>query len=146
MGAIFALRGWIRPIVGTIIFAYAAYGFVFGNKTLRFFIAWTALTILPFCFFYTPGDWLNTKYLYLASAGFCLILATGSMKMVRVLVGRGWRQLVPMLIPVFFILLSAFIVRRLDQAYEGRARLPETQALKAKFQELKRQQLENLGP
>lgn len=142
VGTIYAMRGWIRPLVGTIIFAYAAYGFVFGNKTLRFFIAWTALTILPFCLFYTPGDWLNTKYLYLASAGFCLILATGSMKMVQVLVGRGWRRFVPMLIPVLFILLSGFIVHRLDQAYEGRSRLPETQALKAKFLELKRQQLE----
>lgn len=142
VGSIYGFSWVIRPLIGTIVFAYAAYGFVFGNTNLRFFIAWTGLTILPFCFFYTPGDWLNTKYLYLASGGFCLILATGTMKMVRVLVGRSWRCLVPMLIPAFFILLSIFIVKRLDQAYEGRARLPENQALKARFLELKREQLE----
>lgn len=141
LSRIYELSGVIRPVVGITIFAYAAYGFVFGNKTLRFFIAWTLMTILPFCFFHTPGDWLNTKFLYLASAGFCLILATGTMKMVRVLDGRGWRRFVPMVIPALFILLSGFIVTRLDHAYEERARLPETQALKERFLELKREDL-----
>jgi len=138
---IYQFSGFIRPFIGIVMFAYAAYGFVFGNTNLRFFIAWTVVTILPFCFFHTPGDWLNTKYLYLASAGFCLILATGTMKMVRVLVGRGWRQFVPMIVPALFILLSMFIIIRLDKAYEERARLPETQALKARFMEMKRDQL-----
>ena len=133
---------WIRPLLGIIIFSYAAYGFVFGNTNLRFFIAWTFLTILPFCFFYTPGDWLNTKYLYLASAGLCLTLATGTMKMYRVLISRGWRRLVPMIIPLGFILMSFAIVNNLDKAYEERAKLPETQQLKAQFLELKRQSLE----
>ncbi|MCB1163185.1 MAG: hypothetical protein R3C71_15635 [Candidatus Krumholzibacteriia bacterium] len=141
LATIYAWSGWIRPVLATIIFSYMAYGFVFGNKTLRFFIAWVVLTILPFCFFYLPGDWINTKYLYLASAGFCLILATGTMKMVRVLVGRGWRRLVPLAIPVWFILLSGFLVMRLDHSYEERARLPETQQLKARFLELKRESL-----
>lgn len=139
---IYAWSGWIRPLTAVIIFSYAAYGFVFGNTALRFFIAWVVLTILPFCFFYLPGDWINTKYLYLASAGFCLVLATGTMKMMRVLVGRGWRRLVPLLIPAWFVLLSGFLVSRLDRAYEDRARLPETQQLKARFLELKRESLE----
>ncbi len=141
LAGIYSMSSVIRPLVGITIFAYAAYGFVFGNTTLRFFIAWTFVTILPFCFIHTPGDWLNTKFLYLASAGFCLILATGTMKMVRVLMGRGWRRFVPMLIPALFIVLSAFIVTRLDHAYEERARLPETQALKERFLELKRDEL-----
>ncbi len=141
LSAIYEMSGVIRPLVGITIFAYAAYGFVFGNKTLRFFIAWTLMTILPFCFFHTPGDWLNTKFLYLASAGFCLILATGTMKMVRVLTERGWRRFVPMVVPALFIMLSVFIVTRLDHAYEERARLPETQALKERFLELKREDL-----
>ncbi len=139
---IYGWSGWIRPLTAVIIFSYAAYGFVFGNTTLRFFIAWMVLTILPFCFFYLPGDWVNTKYLYLASAGFCLVIATGTMKMLRVLVGRGWRRLVPLIVPAWFVLLSAFLVLRLDKAYEERARLPENQELKARFLELKRQSLE----
>jgi hypothetical protein len=139
---IFSWRTWIRPLLGFMIFSYAAYGFVFGNTNLRFFIAWTFLTILPFCFFYTPGDWLNTKYLYLASAGFCLILAAGTMKMFRVLAGRGWRQFVPLTIPFAFILASVIIVTQLDAAYEERASRPETQQLKEHFLELKRQSLE----
>ena len=138
---IYGWSTWIRPLTAVIIFSYAAYGFVFGNTTLRFFIAWMVLTILPFCFFYLPGDWINTKYLYLASAGFCLVIATGTMKMLRVLVGRGWRRLVPLIVPVWFVLLSWFIVGRLDRAYEDRARLPETQQLKARFLELKRESL-----
>ncbi len=139
---IYGWSGWIRPLTAVIIFSYAAYGFVFGNTTLRFFIAWMVLTILPFCFFYLPGDWINTKYLYLASAGFCLVIATGTMKMLRVLVGRGWRRLVPLMVPAWFVLLSVFLVLRLDKAYEERARLPETQQLKARFLELKRESLE----
>ncbi len=142
---LFNWSSWIRPILGTVIFSYAAYGFVFGNTTLRFFIAWAFVTILPFCFFYTPGFWLNTKYLYLASAGFCLILATGTMKMFRVLVGRGARRLVPLLVPAYFIISSVFVVSTLDKAYEERARLPETQAKKARFLELKRRSLELNG-
>lgn len=139
---IYGWSGWIRPLTAVIIFSYAAYGFVFGNTTLRFFIAWMVLTILPFCFFYMPGDWINTKYLYLASAGFCLVIATGTMKMLRVLVGRGWRRLVPLAVPAWLVLLSFFLVLRLDKAYEERARLPETQQFKARFLELKRESLE----
>jgi hypothetical protein len=132
----------IRPTLGIIIFAYCTYGFVFGNTSLRFFIAWTMLSIIPFCFFYMPGDWINTKYLYLASAGFCLILATGTMKMYGVLINRGWRKLIPLVIPMLFMILSVIIVDRLDKAYEKRSRLPHTKILKARFLELKRQSLE----
>jgi hypothetical protein len=139
---IYGMRVWLRPLLGFIIFSYAAYGFVFGNTHLRFFIAWTFVTILPFCFFYTPGDWLNTKFLYLASAGFCLILASGTMKMFRVLAGRRWRRLLPLLIPAGFILMAFIIVTRLDRAYEERALLPETQQMRERFMELKRQSLE----
>jgi hypothetical protein len=139
---IYGGSAWIRPLLGFFIFSYAAYGFVFGNTSLRFFIAWTFVTILPFCFFHLPGDWLNTKYLYLASAGFCLILATGTMKMYRVLVPRGWRRWIPMLIPALFVVSAVVIVTHLDRAYEERARAPRTQELKARFLELKRQSLE----
>jgi len=139
---IYGGSAWIRPLLGFFIFSYAAYGFVFGNTNLRFFIAWTFVTILPFCFFNMPGDWLNTKYLYLASAGFCLILATGTMKMYRVLEPRGWRRWIPMVIPALFVISAAVIVTNLDSAYEERARSPRTQELKERFLELKRQSLE----
>ena len=132
--------GWTN--VALLFFVYGAvYGFVFGNTNLRFFIAWTFVTILPFCLFYFPGDWLNIKYLYLSSAGFCLILATGTMKMIRVLVGRGWRQWVPAVIPALFILLAVSIVNRLDTAYELRAQSPQIKAMKFQYLQLKRESL-----
>ena len=140
---LYGWKWWIRPALGFFIFSYAAYGFVFGNTNLRFFIAWAFLTILPFCFFYTPGDWLNTKYLYVASGGFCLILATGTMKMYRVLRTRGWRKFVPMLVPALFMAASACLIFKLDKAYEARALLPENQELREQFLELKRLSLED---
>ncbi len=141
VSAIFHARVWIRPILGVIIFSYAVYGFVFGNTTLRFFIAWTFVTILPFCIYYFPGDWLNIKYLYLSSAGFCLILATGTMKMYRVLLTRGWRRWVPILIPAFFIILAVSIVNRLDRAYEQRAQSPQIKAMKFHYLRMKQESL-----
>jgi hypothetical protein len=139
--AIFDARVWIRPLLGIIIFSYAVYGFVFGNTTLRFFIAWAFVTILPFCIYYFPGDWLNIKYLYLSSAGFCLILSTGTMKMYRVLLRRGWRRWVPIIIPAFFIVLSVSIVNSLDRAYEQRAQTPQIKALKFHYVRMKQESL-----
>jgi hypothetical protein len=136
---VFQLRFWIRPLLGFIIFSYAVYGFVFGNKNLRFFIAWTFISILPVCLRYFPGDWLDIKFLYLASAGFCLILATGTMKMFRVLRGRGWRMFLPFLIPLMFSMLSVGIVYQLDRAYEERARTPQIRAMKFQYLKMKRE-------
>ena len=62
--------------------------------------------------------------------------------MYRVLIGRSWRRLVPMIIPVGFVIMAIIIIHNLDKAYQDRAKLPETQALKARFPELKRQSLE----
>ncbi len=142
VSAIFVARVWIRPLLGIIIFSYAVYGFVFGNTTLRFFIAWAFVTILPFCIYYFPGDWLNIKYLYLSSAGFCLILSTGTMKMYRVLLRRGWRRWVPIIIPAFFIILSVSIVNRLDRAYEQRAQTPQIKAMKLHYLRMKQESLD----
>lgn len=143
VSAIFMARVWIRPLLGIIIFSYAVYGFVFGNTTLRFFIAWAFVTILPFCIYYFPGDWLNIKYLYLSSAGFCLILSTGTMKMYRVLLTRGWRRWVPIFIPAFFIILSVSIVNRLDHAYEHRAQTPQIKAMKLHYLRMKQESLDH---
>ncbi|MCP4549928.1 MAG: hypothetical protein GY835_26015 [bacterium] len=142
LSTLYSWNFWIRPLLGVIIFAYAAYGFVFGNTSLRFFIAWTVVTILPFCFFHMPGDWLNTKYLYLSSVGLCLILATGTMKMYGVLVGRGRRRFLPFVIPAIFIMSVFVIVDKLDKAYEYRSKQPETLEFKARFLEMKRQSLQ----
>jgi hypothetical protein len=103
--SIYAFATGIRIVIFLCILSYSIFGFIFGNRTIRFFIAWTYITVLPFCFFRFPDDWLNIRYLYLVSIGFVMILASGTVLASRLLFERRIRRLVPYVIPVLFILL-----------------------------------------
>lgn len=119
---IYRLAEQIRVFIFLCIVSYSVFGFVFGNKVIRFFIAWTYITVAPFCFFYFPADWLNIRYLYLVSVGFVMILASGTVLAGRLLIHRSWRRLLPYVIPLFFVLLSHFVIIRLDASYEHQAK------------------------
>jgi hypothetical protein len=106
------------------------FGFVFGNKVIRFFITWTYITVAPFCLFQFPSDWLNIRHLYLVSVGFTMILASGTVLAARLLYERPWRRHLPYVIPLCFVLLSSFVVSRLDRNYEGLANDPRLESLK----------------
>ena len=125
----------IRMIIFMCIVSYSIFGFVFGNRVIRFFIAWTYIVVTPFCFFHFPADWLDIRFLYLVSVSFQMIVASGTVLAARLLYQRPWRRRLPYLIPLAFVALSYFVVRQLDFNYEEKARSPRLDAVKAEFYE-----------
>ncbi len=134
---VYNLATEIRVITFLCILSYSIFGFLFANRTIRFFIAWTYITVTPFCFFDFPSDWLNIQYLYLVSVGFIMILSAGTVLASRLLYQRRWRRIIPYVLPLFFVFLSQFIIFHLDRNYEQLARSPQMEqmknALKAKY-------------
>ncbi len=108
----------IRILIALTVISYSVFGFIFGNRTIRFFIAWTYIMVLPFAFFQFPSDWLDIRHLYLVSVGFVVILSAGGVYTSRLIARHRLRRFVPLLVPVFFILISRFIVTQLDRNYE----------------------------
>ncbi len=104
----------IRIFLTLSILSYSFFGFVFGSRAIRFFIAWTYITLLPFTSHSTSGDWLNLSHLYLTSLGFCVVLAAGATGTSGLLQRRRWRRLAPYLIPVYFAFISLGVAWRLD--------------------------------
>jgi hypothetical protein len=85
----------IRVVILLCIVSFSLFGFVFGNRVIRFFIAWTYIVVAPFCFFRFPKDWLDIRFLYLVSVSFQMILATGTVLAARSLYQRPWRRRLP---------------------------------------------------
>jgi hypothetical protein len=123
----------IRIITFLCILSYSIFGFIFGNRAIRFFIAWTYITVTPFCFFKFPADWFNIRYLYLVSIGFVMILASGTALAARLLYEKAWRRFLPYVIPLFFVFLSQFIIQFLDKNYERQAKAPYIDSAKKQF-------------
>lgn len=122
---VYRLATEIRVFTFLCILSYSVFGFLFANRTIRFFIAWTYITVLPFCFFDFPKDWLNIQYLYLVSVGFIMILSSGTVFASRLLYQRRWRRIIPYALPLFFVLLSQFIIVHLDKNYEKLGASPQ---------------------
>ncbi len=114
----------IRILIALTVLSYSFFGFIFGNRTIRFFIAWTYIMVIPFAFFQFPGDWLNIRHLYLVSVGFVSVIAAGAVYCSRLISESRWKRLVPMVVPIVFILLSRFIVLQLDGSYRVKAASP----------------------
>jgi hypothetical protein len=125
--AIYAAAPTIRVLVGLAILSYSLFGLVFGGRALRFYIAWMYVMVVPFAFFRYPDDWLNLRFLYLVSVGFCVLLTIGTLYAFRLLAQHRLRRFVPFAIPVFYILLSAALIRQLDRKNEQLARAPATE-------------------
>jgi hypothetical protein len=132
---VYRLASEIRIITFLCILSYSVFGFIFGNRAIRFFIAWTYITVTPFCFFKFPSGWFNIRYLYLVSVGFVMVLASGTALAARLLYEKAWRRYLPYLIPVYFVLLSQFIIQNLDSNYEKLANYENLNTIKAQFQE-----------
>lgn len=132
---VYKLATEIRVVTFLCILSYSVFGFLFANRTIRFFIAWTYITVMPFCFFDFPADWLNIQYLYLVSVGFIMILSAGTVFASRLLYQRRWRRLIPYAMPLFFVFLSQFIIYHLDQNYEKIASSPQTARMKSDLME-----------
>jgi len=134
--AIYLIRLPIRAVITLGVLSFSFFGFVFGNRSLRFFIAWTYITLIPFSLQAPDVAWLNLAHLYLASLGFCLILATGSLSCSNLLSRHRWRRLVPFTVPVLFVVASLSLTHLLDARNREQSDWPMIQEMR---QELLRQ-------
>ncbi len=110
---IYDWRVVVRSLVALGVISFSFFGLVFGGRSVRFFIAWTYITVLPFTVIATTGSWLNIQYLYMASIGFCVILAGGTVGCMGLLASQRWKRLAPLAAPLLFVLISQTVVVRL---------------------------------
>jgi hypothetical protein len=108
----------IRFVIGLSILSYGLFGFVFGNRTIRFFIAYTLISLLPYAAIEAPQDWLNIRYLYQVAIGFVFLLSAGTILSMDLLHRAGRKKYLPFLVPLAFVLLSTYITTQLDTKYE----------------------------
>jgi len=130
---VYKIAGQIRLITFLCILSYSVFGFIFGNRAIRFFIAWTYITVTPFCFYDFPRDWFNIRYLYLVSVGFVMILSSGTVLAARLLYEKAWRRFIPYIVPLFYVILSQFVIQNLDRNYERMGDSARLDAVKAQF-------------
>jgi len=126
---IYDWRVVVRSLVALGIISFSFFGLVFGGKSIRFFIAWTYITVLPFTVMTTAGGWLNIQYLYLASIGFCVILAGGTVGCIGLLASHRWKRLAPLAAPLLFVLISQTVVFRITARNSVYAEGSRTQEL-----------------
>lgn len=131
--AIYDAAPVIRAVIGLAVVSYTLFGFVFGNRTLRFFLVWTFISLVPYSVLSFPADWLNIRYLYSVAVGFNFILASGTVLSMDLLHRRRWRRLVPLAFPTLFVLLSAYVTMRLDTKYEIDGNTPSARANRARL-------------
>jgi protein O-mannosyl-transferase len=127
---LFQARTFIRFALTLAIISYSFFGFVFGSKAIRFFIAWTYITLLPFSGHTAAGDWMNLSHLYLTSLGFCVILAAGTRGTCRLLRKAGIRRFIPYLVPLAFAMASVGLAHLLDQQHVRAAAQPKAVAMR----------------
>ncbi len=130
---LYEARTIIRIALTLAIISYSFFGFVFGSRAVRFFIACTYITLLPFTDMTSTGQWLNLTHLYLTSVGFCVILAAGTQSCSKLLARAGWRRFLPYLVPLAFIGSSLFLAHTLDAEHRHRAESPEIVIQRAKL-------------
>ncbi|HPF36502.1 hypothetical protein KDK88_10520 [bacterium] len=131
---VYAWRMPIRVAVSLLIVSFSFFGFLFGSKPLRFFISWTYITVLPFSLTQLGSSWLNLQYLYLASLGFCVILAAGATGCAGLLEAHRWKRLVPWLGPLFFVVVTLSLNERLQTKYRAIGESPQLRAMTAMLQ------------
>ncbi len=127
---VFELRTVIRVFLTLSIISYSFFGFVFGSKAIRFFIAWTFITVLPFTGTTVTGEWLNLSHLYLTSLGFCVVLAAGTIGTMNLLRRAGWKRFLPLLVPLAFATAAVGLAHQLDYRHEQMANSPRGVAMR----------------
>lgn len=128
--ALFDSRIVIRTLLTLNVLSISFFGFVFGSRPLRFFIAWTYITIIPFSTQVPGTSWLNITHLYLASLGFCIVLASSAVGCCNLLTVHRWRRLVPLVIPLMFTVMAVSLTHRLDARNRTTAASEEVQELR----------------
>jgi hypothetical protein len=128
---VYEFRTVIRVTLTIAIVSFSFFGIVFGGRALRFFIAWTYITVLPFTSVSDQGGWLNLTHLYLTSLGFCIILAAGAIGTSNLLEIRRWRRYLPYGVPLFFAVLSVSVAHQIDTQNRRSAQRTEIVELRA---------------
>jgi hypothetical protein len=131
--AIYQVRIVIRALLTLALLSLSFFGFVFGSRPLRFFIAWTYITLIPFSAQAPDSDWLNITHLYLASTGFCVVLAAGTIGCVALLKVRRWRRLVPFVVPLLFVITALSLNVLFDARNRQLATSSEVQAIRERM-------------
>lgn len=132
---LFEARTVIRFALTIAIVSYSFFGFVFGSRAIRFFIAWTYITLLPFTAHTAGGQWLNLNHLYLASLGFSVVIAAGAAGCSGLLARAGRRRLVPYLVPLAMAAGALGLTHVLDHKYKTLAAWPKSQMLRDQVHE-----------
>jgi len=128
---LYDLRIPIRILLALLVVSFSFFGFVFGSQPLRFFIAWTYITLVPFSAQAPGSGWLNIMHLYLASLGFCVVLAAGATGCMGLLERHRWRRLVPLSVPALFVIAALSLTYQLDARNREAAASPRIQELRA---------------
>ena len=130
---VYAVAPVIRILVGLSILSYSLFCFVFGSRALRFYIAWMYVMVVPFAFLRYPSDWLNLRFLYIVSLGFCVLLTTGTLYAFKLLAHQRRRRWVAFAIPAGYVALTVALVLALDRKNEQLARSPATEERRAQI-------------
>ncbi|MHB8078467.1 MAG: hypothetical protein ACYDIE_04350 [Candidatus Krumholzibacteriia bacterium] len=127
-------RTVIRVFLAIAIVSFSFFGLVFGGRSIRFFIAWTYITLLPFTGIDVHGQWLNLRYLYLVALGFCVVLAAGAVGCSDLLSRHRFKRFVPYLVPAAFALGALMVTYQLDQQNRRLARGPEVREMRRQLE------------
>ena len=127
--ALYEARVVIRVFLAIAIVSFGFFGFVFGSPSIRFFITWTCITLLPFTGIDVRGQWLNLRDLYLVALGFCVVLAAGAVGCSDLLARHRIRRFVPFLVPLAFVIGALSVTFQLDQQNRRQARAPATREM-----------------
>lgn len=134
--ALYEARTVIRFFLALAIVSFSFFGFVFGSPSIRFFIAWTCITLLPFTGIDVRGQWLNLRDLYLVALGFCVVLAAGAVGCSDLLARHRIRRFVPFLVPVIFVIGALSVTYQLDQQNRRQARTPANREMRRALEEV----------
>jgi Kef-type K+ transport system membrane component KefB len=126
---VYEWRVLVRTLVSLGLVSFSFFGFLFGSRALRFFIAWTYITVIPAALIAGSGEWLNVRSLYLAAVGFCVILAAGTLGCVRLLGAHRHRRWLPFAIPLFFVAVALTVNIRLAARNSARSLEPDIREL-----------------
>jgi hypothetical protein len=143
---VYELSPAIRWFVTLAIISFSFFGVVFGSRALRFFITWTFITALPFTGAASPSGWLNLKYLYLVSLGYCVVLAAGTVGCSRLLEAHPRRRYVPYLLPIFLAVMSLLLTYELDGQNRRRAQDSRILELRTRLEEAVNSRIQNGMP
>lgn len=121
---IFQVRYLVRGAISLAVVSFSFFGFVFGNRAIRFFIAWTFITLLPFTGYTPDGGWLNLTHLYLTSIGFCVIMAAAAFGTGNLLTRARWRRFLPYALPLGYVVVSVVLTHELDSRNRWLAQQP----------------------